>query len=419
MLVPLDLERPEVPQYFRLNHIATEILNHSVSPIDIDELASIIIEKHNDCLGVSVHDFVAKLVQAGILRILTGGVNLEDANDYTRHNLKGVSLLSSPLSIFVELSNKCNLRCAHCYTKSGNLQDRAQCDEIEISIFDLLSDASQLGVLSAGFGGGEPTLDKSLSRYVAYCTDRHIKTSISTNGVLVNKGLVSSLRNAGLGIAQISIDGPSAVHDAIRGKGVYDRAISALRLFSEYGIETRVAMTVMTYNLGYIGETANIAFSNGADRFVVFRYMSSGRSGEKLSLSRSQLRESAETLITMQEKHPDTVIGYEPLCFYPHLIKQEYAPLGPCNAGTDTLNICHDGRVTPCPHVRDYCLGVYPSETLKAIWDKAKQLGKSLMNEAPDECVSCEFVETCGGGCNWDFDNDKSRHKDKMCWKNG
>ena len=40
------------------------------------------------------------------------------------------------------------------------------------------------------------------------------------------------------------------------------------------------------------------------------------------------------------KKYPKSIIGYEPLCFYPHLIKNDLLPLSLCNADSDKSNIC-------------------------------------------------------------------------------
>lgn len=119
------------------------------------------------------------------------------------------------------------------------------------------------------------------------------------------------------------------------------------------------------------------------DRFVVFRYMPTGPIGNKLSLSIDELKEVSESLVALEKDHDDTVISYEPLCFFPHLIDKNMVPLGPCNAGSDVLNFCVNGSVTPCPHMRNYILGRYPQDSLKEIWAKSAMFGKEIMSTCP------------------------------------
>src|SRR5215470_4920803 len=84
--------------------------------------------------------------------------------------MQAVEIPSSTGSVtflWLELTNRCNLQCVHCYAESGP----------EAGEGDLLSSADYLGILStlreAGcervqFIGGEPTLNKDLPRFIAH-----------------------------------------------------------------------------------------------------------------------------------------------------------------------------------------------------------------------------------------------------------
>lgn len=413
LLVPFELERPDIPQFFKLNKFGTKILELCEKPTTCDEIVASLSSEYPNKRS-DINQFISELLQIGIL------VEIEKSSTDNKHefcgrkkNLKLTPKLSSPLSAFIEITDKCVLQCIHCYTKSKKSTGFVSENQW---VLQLIRELSELGVMTIGFGGGEPTLDRRLSTYLSYCSSEHIKTAISTSGFLVNKKMVQELKESGLGIAQISLDGPREVHEFIRGPGTYEKAIRALNLFSNIGIETRVAMTISSINRNHIKETANLVFENGSDRFVVFRYMPSGPNGNKLSLSTYELKEVTSTLVSLEKEHEDTVIGYEPLCFFPHLIDNNLAPLGPCNAGTDVLNICADGTVTPCPHMRHYILGKYPHDSIEKIWGKSAEFGKKIITMPPQECTKCDFRDTCGGGCNSHLRNDEFRRRDNMCW---
>ncbi len=416
ILVPFELERPDVPQFFKLNRVGTTILENCKIPISVRNLTEKVLIKYPRIDKNMIESFINELSQIGILKVVdNNSFPRFDRYNFTKVNLKFTPKLSAPLSAFIEITDKCILQCIHCYTrakikKEKNFEDRSQW------VFQLIDGLTKLGVMTVGFGGGEPTLDKNLPEYLSRCASTKIKTAISTSGVFITNKNAIKLKNAGLGIAQISLDGPPTVHDYIRGNGVYNKAINALKIFSKIGIETRVAMTVSSINWNLIEKTANLAFKNGADRFVVFRYMPSGPNGEKLSLSINELKKVSRKLVLLEKKHSETVIGFEPLCFYPHLVNESYSVLGPCNAGNDVLNICADGTVTPCPHMRNYHLGKYPKDSLEKIWQKAAEFGKEIISKSPLDCIGCKFINKCGGGCNYNLTNDGIRRKDVMCW---
>lgn len=417
LLVPLDLERPDVPQFFKLNKLGTAIIERCRLPISIDKLTSMFNNEHGSSIEEELKTFIAQLLQFGILMaVSTSGFLEKQACHLAKENLRNIPKLSAPLSAFIEVTDKCVLQCIHCYTKSK--KKILAMPELRFHwISQLLCDLAELGVMTIGFGGGEPTLDPDLYKYIKYCSSVGIKTAISTSGVLMNEKKARALKEAGLGIAQISLDGPFSIHEIIRGQDTYVKAIKALETFVKLNVETRVAMTVSSINWQYMEETAKLAFKHGADRFVVFRYMPSGRSGKDLSLSKITLKKVTERIVMLEEKHPDTVIGYEPLCFFPHLVKEGFVLQGPCNAGSDVLNICADGKVTPCPHMRNYHIGTYPYETLKEIWKKTSKLGKEIISNPPAECAVCEFEKNCGGGCCSHLINNVARTRDSLCWK--
>src|SRR5580692_1831179 len=62
---------------------------------------------------------------------------------------------------WLELTNRCNLRCIHCYAQSGPLEGETDIlSEEDYSL--LLKQIHQLGCRKVQFIGGEPTLNKSL-----------------------------------------------------------------------------------------------------------------------------------------------------------------------------------------------------------------------------------------------------------------
>jgi len=114
--------------------------------------------------------------------------------------------------IQVDLTSKCNLSCDFCYL---NWRERAP-DLGEDEMLKLLgSYRDRYGTRLCIYLGGEPLLRPSL---LLKCVELFGRNWVVTNGCLPVPELSSDC------IVWFSVDGDRETHDALRGRGVYDRA---------------------------------------------------------------------------------------------------------------------------------------------------------------------------------------------------
>ena len=152
--------------------------------------------------------------------------------------------------------SRCNCRCLMCDIWKGT--DRR---EIGLDRFErYLDDFEKLAVQWVVFSGGEPLMHTGLSRFCELLRARRIRTTILSTGLLVERHAPWLVQSADDLI--VSLDGPPAVHDAIRGvpgafqlleRGV--RAILALR--ADYPVTAR--STVQRQNHRHLRQTAQTA----------------------------------------------------------------------------------------------------------------------------------------------------------------
>jgi MoaA/NifB/PqqE/SkfB family radical SAM enzyme len=149
-----------------------------------------------------------------------------------------------PLSVTLELTYLCNLRCQMCSMVKGNLETRGgqrQNPELrepdgslrqEISTeeyLDIIRQIGRAGVRKVTLTGGEPTLRRDITTLVAAVKSYPIHLSLISNG-LGKPDLYRELIRLGLDSLTISVDGPRAVHDHIRGlEGSFDRTMAAVQ----------------------------------------------------------------------------------------------------------------------------------------------------------------------------------------------
>lgn len=314
--------------------------------------------------------------------------------------------LSYPLVVFWELTRKCNLSCRHCYTHS--FQQGFQLEKQEL--FKILKILCSKKIFSIGLGGGEPLVVKEVVEIASYAYDNGIDVSISTNGTPLTPKKARALKNAGVSLIQVSVDGNQATHDYIRGDDNHQKAFRAISILRDEGIVARVGFTVNRLNYSEIENVFKQTQKIGADWFIAFRYMSSGREGDELALSQEQLRQATLTLMALQTDHPQKVF-FEKLLFFPYLIGDQYQSRKICNAGKSILNIKADGSVTPCPHMSTPVVGNILRDDFDTIWNDPRM---TLDHTLSGKCRQCTYKESCGGGCKGVSNQNLGR--DPLCW---
>lgn len=205
-----------------------------------------------------------------------------------KSNKKIVSVLKAPYSISLDITNKCNFRCLHCYNRSGEnftIEDELSDEEI----IEFIKEVSNIGLENFCFCGGEPLLRKNLIVQCAkILAEKKVRTiAIVTNGFLVDEEVAQELHEAGINSVQVSLDGSTAdTYEHIRGvKGSFQRAINALKLFKKVGIrQVSSAFCPTSFNYMQIEEVYNICTEIGVDLIRVQQLMLIGRAVDNLNL---------------------------------------------------------------------------------------------------------------------------------------
>jgi len=124
--------------------------------------------------------------------------------------------------IQLQLTNKCNMSCAHCYAESGNhLTGEMESNEV----FNLIDEFVDLGGCRLFLTGGEVLLYKHLDAVISYAKSRHLFVYLSTNGFSITEERVEQLVALGVGAVNVSIDGDNdETHDRFRGRCRFRRS---------------------------------------------------------------------------------------------------------------------------------------------------------------------------------------------------
>ncbi|CAG0934926.1 Putative mycofactocin radical SAM maturase MftC [Thermoflexales bacterium] len=172
-----------------------------------------------------------------------------------------------PVYVKVKLFFGCNLKCAMC-----NHWRETREPPLSITRFrEVLAELAELGCRKIHFSGGEPLLRPHVPDLVAHATQLGLRTTLTTNGTLVDKEMAKRLVEAGLRGVNVSIDSPDRkLHDQIRGeRGAWKKAAQAVKYFRRYAhkgkLNIRLNTVVGRYNYLSLAPLADFAHELGAD----------------------------------------------------------------------------------------------------------------------------------------------------------
>lgn len=160
--------------------------------------------------------------------------------------------LKAPLQVALDITNKCNLRCLHCFNSSGENQivDDEMTDDEVLSFIDSLV---PLQLYNVCFCGGEPLMRKELLlKCIKKLSVNNTTISMVCNGILATPETLDALISTGLRNLQFSLDGATChSHDRLRNhKGAFNRVIKAIETAARYdNIQLSVAFTPTSFNI--------------------------------------------------------------------------------------------------------------------------------------------------------------------------
>lgn len=127
------------------------------------------------------------------------------------------------------VTNRCNLRCDHCYMSSGKpLPSGEMSKEERNRVLELFSEIYPRGKVT--FSGGEPLMCADIFDLLLKARELGLHISFYTNGLLISRSNVEKVVELS-DLIQISLDGAtSRVNDAVRGRGTFRRILRSIRL---------------------------------------------------------------------------------------------------------------------------------------------------------------------------------------------
>jgi len=278
----------------------------------------------------------------------------------------------------LQVTDKCNLRCKHCFI--GVPQN----NELSLeNIRKVLIEFEEMQGLRVMITGGEPLMHSGFNKINAILPSLSCRKVLFTNGLLLNDEIIRSLN---FNEIQFSIDGMEAGHDALRGKGTYKRAMKNLEKALEREISVSVATVVHSKNLDEFDEMDKLFRKLGIKDWTVDIPSPVGNLHKNKSFQIS----------------PDIAGKYLSYGFGEsyHGSEEGFA------CGVHLCSVLATGIIAKCAFYAETPLGNI-NEGLRLVWQKLKPI---RLEELECHAISCPVINSCKGGC---------RYRASVCNQNG
>jgi radical SAM protein with 4Fe4S-binding SPASM domain len=283
----------------------------------------------------------------------------------------------------------------------------------------IIDEIYDFGASYLGLGGGEPLLRKDLPEILDYAKKIGLNVSLLTSGYFLEGKVFDNLVRNGVRIS-LSIDGTEEINDAIRGKGAYAKAVSAMEKASRAGLLDCLVATLAKIDATRHNVTSEdmehiikLAQEYGARWVVIHGFIPFNRTKEHLA--RAPSPQQYEKIwnevydLSLKYKGKPEVNVYCP--FYARVAKQRGIPnfddwfknffLGKCAIAGKYMSVIENGDVIPCSFNDRIRLGNVHNKPLKQIWDELQTSEFALKlrdrNNLKGKCGVCEYREICGG----------------------
>lgn len=204
----------------------------------------------------------------------------------------------------VNVTNRCTLKCRHCFVyRDGNPNERPGriADEMDketmLKTLEMLRDRHQINTMV--WMGGEPLLRKDVLREGVKLFNEN---TIVTNGTI-------DLIDLGKVVYVVSLDGPEAINDQVRGEGCFKRVMRTLgRVPQEFEPTVQLQCVANKENENHLEELVHAVMDTRTDGLIYSFYVPRKNDTTPLAWKSLGEREPAvRRVMELKRKYPKFV----------------------------------------------------------------------------------------------------------------
>ncbi len=318
--------------------------------------------------------------------------------------------LGRPSEIIWNITDRCNLRCDHCYMAAdGHAREEQLSDDETIALVHQMGEA---GVPILFLTGGEPLLRANFWDILTEAREQDMNVTISTNATMIDAEVARRLKSHGVDYIATSLYGPDDFHDAMVGvPGTRARVVEAIRVLRAEGVGVAIKSAVSRDTWPHVYDLIQEAKDLDAGLIYLCDLITSGRSegeeGERVTSA--EWRELADFILE-DMLDPDSRLEYdigalpsvipylaEKLLERGHDVSRALERLtimSACPVGKGHMSINSEGGIMPCQFAQDWTVGNVRDMTLD---EAVRELFELDALEPSGQCGPCEYSRICRG----------------------
>jgi nif11-class peptide radical SAM maturase 3 len=317
-----------------------------------------------------------------------------------------------------EITLKCNLACQHCGSRAGHTRT----NELSTAeALDLVEQMADVGITEVTIIGGEAFLRPDWLEIAQAITKAGMLCGMTTGGYGITLDTARRMKDAGIRVVSVSVDGLEATHDRLRGKqGSWQWAFKTMSNLKEAGIPFGCNTQINRLSAPEFPQIYEHLRDAGIFAWQIQLTVPMGNAADNsdILLQPYELLDIYPMIARVAERakregvqvQPGNNIGYYGP--YERLLRggDAWSFWQGCSAGLSALGIEADGAIKGCPSLPTtaYTGGNIRDHSLKKIIEETEELRFNLGADTPQGtehlwgfCKTCEFAELCRGGCSW------------------
>jgi SynChlorMet cassette radical SAM/SPASM protein ScmE len=331
-------------------------------------------------------------------------------------------VMSTPRSVDIAVTGRCNLRCKYCFYADEMVARSDLPTERWLAFFEELG---RLGVMDVCLTGGEAFTRPDLFDLIDGVIANRMRYQILSNGTLITEKVLEQFevgkRRLRLNSIQVSVDGSRAeIHNRSRPNS-FERVMRGLRLLKEAGFPVTVRVTVNRYNVDDLENIARLLLEEvGLRRFSTNEASPCGETNRTeggIMLTPAQRLQAMRTLSELAERYNGRISAQagplamasefkriEEMLAAGHTGMPGRGTLSSCGGVFGRMAVLHDGTIVPCHHLSTLRLGTIGVDDLQRVWLEhplmnATRQRRQIPLSSLDTCRDCPYQGFCAGGC--------------------
>ncbi|MEH2007624.1 nif11-class peptide radical SAM maturase 3 [Nostoc sp.] len=318
-----------------------------------------------------------------------------------------------------EITLKCNLACQHCGSRAGHVR----ANELSTAeALDLVRQMAEVGITEVTIIGGEAFLRPDWLEIAQAITSSGMLCGMTTGGYGITLETAHRMKEAGISVVSVSVDGLEATHDRLRGRqGSWQWAFKTMSNLKQAGIPFGCNTQINRLSAPEFPQIYEHLRDAGIFAWQIQMTVPMGNAADnsEILLQPYELLDVYPMIARVAQRakregvklQPGNNVGYYGP--YERMLRgggDAWTFWQGCTAGLSTLGIEADGAIKGCPSLPTtaYTGGNIRDYSLRRIIEETEELRFNLGADTPKGtshlwgfCKTCEFAELCRGGCSW------------------